>query len=285
MIIEASPQQYGFFDPRIAETGKQFQAVYKAAQPFPHIVLDNFLNEAALEYCLAHFPAQPESRTHYDRSQERLKFEFSPENLEPPLRSMFYSFNSLPFIRFLEGLTGIQGLIPDPYFAGAGFHQVSHGGHLGIHADFDRHAQMGLERRINVLIYLNKDWKEEYGGSFEIWDQAMKVRCLQVAPLFNRCVVFNTSATSFHGNPEPVNHPQRLPRRSIALYYYTATWEETRRARTTQFKVRPGSADRFDLGLRTSEFAADVMPPILLRAFRKLRRSLAGPRTKGEKLA
>lgn len=274
MILEAAPQCYGFFDPAIAERGAQFQAAYRAAQPFPHIVLDDFLNEAALDYCLAHFPRPAESRVNYNRHQERLKVEFSPDSLEAPLRSLFYSFNSSPFIKFLEGLTGIAGLIPDPYFAGAGFHQVSNGGHLSIHADFDYHEQLGLERRINVLIYLNREWREEYGGCFEIWDQEMKQRCLRVAPLFNRCVVFNTSATSFHGNPEPVNHPQGLPRRSIALYYYTATWDQTRRAHDTQFKVRPGSTDHYDLRLRGSAFATELMPPVLLRAWRKLRRNV-----------
>jgi hypothetical protein len=283
MIIEASPLEYGFFDPAIAEMGRQFRAKYNSAQPFPHIVLDDFLNEKILDLCLDHFPDRPNSKIGYSRSQENLKFEFNPETLAPPLRSLFYSFNSLPFVKFLEELTGITGLIPDPYFAGAGFHQVSQEGHLGIHADFSRHADLGLERRINVLIYLNKDWKEQYGGSFEIWDRAMKTRCAQVLPLFNRCVIFNTSSTSFHGNPDPVNNSAHTPRRSIALYYYTATWSDARRAHTTLFQVRPGSHDRFDLSVRASEFAADIMPPILLRAIRKLtRRMIRGPRVHHE---
>src|SRR5229473_2219127 len=121
MLLQASPLEYGFFDPAIAAIGRQFRAAYASAKPFPHIVLDDFLNKDLLELCLNHFPACPDSRAQYNRSQENLKFEFSPETLEPPLRSLFYSFNSLPFIKFLEELTGITGLIPDPYFVGAGF--------------------------------------------------------------------------------------------------------------------------------------------------------------------
>lgn len=276
MIIQASPLEYGFFDPAIADLGRQFRAAYTSAQPFPHIVIDDFLNEDILDRCLEHFPASPTSNAQYKRSQENLKFEFNPETLAPPLRSLFYSFNSLPFIRFLEELTGISGLIPDPHFTGAGFHQVSQDGHLGIHADFIRHAQLGLERRINVLIYLNKEWKAEDGGCFEIWDGAMKNRCVQVVPLFNRCVVFNTTSTSFHGNPEPVRNSAHIPRRSIALYYYTATWDEARQPHTTRFQVRPGSRDQFDLSVRASELAADIVPPILLRAIRKLTRRMNG---------
>ena len=150
----------------------------------------------------------PESSAAYNRSQENLKFEFKPERLSPPLRSLFYSFNSIPFVGFIENLTGIKGLIPDPYFAGAGFHQVNQGGHLDIHTDFNFHSAMGLERRINVLIYLNKDWREEYGGCFEIWDQKMSRCCRRIVPAFNTCVIFNTSSISFHGNPVPVNHPR-----------------------------------------------------------------------------
>ena len=213
------------------------------------------------------------------RRQENLKFEFKPETLSPPLRSLFYSFNSIPFVGFIENLTGIKGLIPDPYFAGAGFHEVSQGGHLDIHADFNFHAALGLERRINVLIYLNKDWREEYGGCFEIWDQKMK-RCRErIVPAFNTCVMFNTSSTSFHGNPAKVNHPDGKPRRAIALYYYTATWDGTRRAHSTQFKVRPELADGFDLRIRLSEVVEDVMPPVAMRAVRKLARVVRADRS------
>ena len=217
MMIKTTSTDYGYFDPSISTLGSQYRQQYNAATPFPHIVLQDFLDESILDLCLREFPSLPNSVASYKRSQENLKFEFKPEVLSPPLRSLFYSFNSIPFVSFMENLTGIKGLIPDPYFGGAGFHQVSQGGHLGIHADFNFHRAMSLERRINVLIYLNKDWREEYGGCLELWDQQMKRCCERVVPAFNTCVVFNTSLTSFHGNPAPVNHPDGQPRRSIAL--------------------------------------------------------------------
>lgn len=272
MIIKTTSTEYGYFDPSISKLGAQYRDQYNAAQPFPHIVLHDFLDEDVLDLCLREFPSAPDRSAGYQRSQENLKFEFKPETLSPPLRSLFYSFNSIPFVGFIENLTGIKGLIPDPHFAGAGFHQVSDGGHLDIHADFNFHAAMGLERRINVLIYLNRGWREEYGGCFEIWDQKMTRCCERVVPEFNTCVVFNTSSTSFHGNPARVNHPQQQPRRAIALYYYTATWDNQRRAHTTQFKVRPDSSDEYDLRVRFNEVVQDVMPPVALRALRKLAR-------------
>jgi Rps23 Pro-64 3,4-dihydroxylase Tpa1-like proline 4-hydroxylase len=273
MIIKTQSTSHGFFDPQIAVVGQRFQDEYTSAKPFPHIVLDNFLDEEILERCLREFPDLSARKKSYARSQENLKFEFNPESLSPALRSLFQSFNSRPFIEFLENLTGIKGLIPDPYFFGGGLHEVAQGGYLNIHADFNYHRRMALERRLNVLVYLNKDWKEEYGGCFEIWDEQMRGCCRRVVPLFNRCVIFSTSSTSFHGNPQPVEHPAGVSRRSIALYYYTASWESSRRAHTTHFRVRPNSADAFDVGVRTHEFLAEVTPPILFRVLTKITRA------------
>lgn len=270
MILEMGPAPFWFCDPGSGKIGAEFYERYVAAEPFPHIVLDDFLAEQLADLCLSEFPQRPSAGAGYARQQENKKLEFKPETLSPSLRALFYSFNSIPFVEFLENLTGIKGLIPDPYFAGAGLHEVANGGHLNIHADFNHHAPLNLERRINVLIYLNRDWKEEYGGCFEIWDRAMSRRCLRVVPQFNRCVIFNTSSTSFHGNPEPVNHPMGVSRRAIALYYYTATWDKSRREHTTQFKVRPDSIDQFDFGVRLQEIANEIVPPIATRAFRKL---------------
>ena len=90
-----------------------------------------------------------------------------------------------------------------------------------MHADFNWHKQMRLDRRINLLIYLNKDWQPEYGGNLELWDAAMSHKVAEYAPLFNRCVIFNTTDKSFHGNPKPVSCPPDRSRRSLAFYYYT----------------------------------------------------------------
>src|ERR1700722_7972190 len=145
MILSTNDSRYGFFGPEAASAGLQFRARYSSAKPFPHIVIDNFLGEEALDRCICEFPARSASHAAYDREQERGKYEFRPETLSAPLRSLFYSFNSAPFILFLENLTGIKGLIPDPYFSGGGFHEVVSGGHLDIHADFNHHEVLNLE--------------------------------------------------------------------------------------------------------------------------------------------
>jgi hypothetical protein len=250
--------------------GLELHESYENAHPFPHIVIDDFLPPAVLQRCLKDFPKTAGAEgSQFDRDQERFKTQYNPDEMTTWTRNLFYTFNSRPFIQLLQNITGIKGLIPDPYFLGAGFHEIGQGGHLSVHADFNHHKPMDLERRINVLIYLNKDWKAEYGGSLELWNDGMRERIQKVTPEFNRCVIFNTTSESWHGNPDPVDHPKRITRKSIALYYYTSTWSAAKRDHTTQFKVRPGSTDKKDWKVAAREAVADLMPPILYRSLRR----------------
>lgn len=261
------------------EKGIEFHEAYQSADPFPHVVIDDFLPPKILDACLDQFPVGSDgAEEKFNRSQERLKESFHPDTLPLVARGLFYSFNSRPFIRVVENITGIKGLIPDPYFLGAGFHRLSQGGHLSMHADFNHHKPMNLERRVNVLIYLNKGWHAEYGGQLELWDQKMTRRVQSIVPLFNRCVMFNTTGESMHGNPQPINHPDGMARRSIALYYYTSTWDDVKRDYTTQFRVRPGTRDRIDWQVKLSELASDLAPPVLMRNFRRLKKALPSGR-------
>ena len=265
--------ELGLFDPDSMDTaGTELNQRYNAAYPFPHICIDELFPAEVLDMCLQEFPnVLGKDGVTFDRAQERYKSSFNPNRLPSRVRSFFYSLNSRPFIRFLENLTGISGLIPDPYFLGAGFHEIKNGGHLSMHADFNHHKAMDLERRINVLIYLNKDWRDQYGGQLELWDGAMTACHQSIVPVFNRCVIFNTTSKSMHGNPRPVSHPHGVPRRSIALYYYTSTWTSRKREHTTQFKSRPNTEDKTDYRVKFREAAHDWLPPIVYRKLSSLR--------------
>lgn len=259
-------------DPEAARSlGTDLTEAYKAADPFPHTVIDDFLPREVIDYCLAHFPEKLDADgMAFDRDQERYKQSFNPDFLEPKLRSLFYTFNSRPFVKVVENITGIKGLIPDPYFLGGGFHEIGRGGHLSVHADFNHHKLMDLERRVNVLIYLNDDWRDEYGGQLELWNTDMTERRKSVLPLANRCVMFSTTGDSFHGNPNPISHPEGKTRKSIALYYYTATWDEQKVEKTTQFKPRPGSGDKTDWKVKSDEMLTEFLPPVLARRAKKV---------------
>jgi glycosyltransferase involved in cell wall biosynthesis len=121
----------------------------------------------------------------------------------------------------LEKLTGIEGLIADPTLLGGGMHKIESGGKLSIHADSRKHTINGNYRRINLLVYLNKDWNKEWGGSLQLWDKDMTTMVQDIQPLFNRVVIFNTGADTYHGHPHPLNTPNGMSRISLALYYYT----------------------------------------------------------------
>lgn len=255
----------------VRERGLELADSYRSVSPFPHVVIDDFLPPEMLDMVLAHFPASEQAAETYDRSQERRKAGHNPDELAPELRNLFYAFNSRPFIKIVENISGIKGLIGDPYFIGGGLHEIAQGGHLSIHADFNHHPPLNLERRINVLIYLNRGWKDEWGGQLELWENDMSKCVMSCTPEFNRCVIFNTTSNSYHGNPHPIAHPDGIPRRSIALYYYTATWDGSKRNHNTQFRARRATADKPDYRIRATELASDLLPPLLFRWARKLK--------------
>ena len=247
--------------------GKSLADRYQTAEPFPHIVIDDFIDDDLLKRVLREFPAD-DGKDYFDRDQERLKFPYRPQEIDSGLvRALFAELNGRAFLGFLEELTGIKGLIPDPHFEGGGFHETKRGGHLGVHADFNIHGDLQLERRLNLLIYLNEDWNEEFGGQLELWDKDMKECAVRVQPVFGRAVIFNTTLDSFHGHPDPLNCPPERSRRSIATYYYTAPEEGVAflPRRTTNFQPRPGSEDKSDWQVRRYHFVNDWVPPKLQR--------------------
>ncbi len=220
------------------------RARYAANEPFPHIVLDEFLVPEAAEQVLAEFPSITSPGWIYQKHVNENKLGMADRStFGPMLGAAIDELNSQTFVRFLSDLTGIDGLLADPTLQGGGIHQSARAGYLNIHADFTIHPyRRHWRRRINVLVYLNKDWQDSYGGHLELWDQQMQ-RCVQeIAPLFNRAVIFNTE-DSFHGHPEPMSCPPGVTRKSLALYYFT---EESVPpvARSTRYRARPGDGLR-----------------------------------------
>ena len=205
---------------------------YVSADPFPHIVLDGLFEDAYLDRVLAEFPKPEAMRwTRFDSPREKkLGYYHEHSTISQAVRAFLDAMNGFEMLLFLEALTGIDGLIPDPYFGGGGLHQIEPGGFLKIHADFNVHPKLKLDRRLNMLIYLNKDWREEWGGHLELWNASMSECRQRVLPSFNRTVVFSTTDTSFHGHPHPLTSPPGMTRKSVSLYYYTAGRPEGERS-------------------------------------------------------
>lgn len=225
---------------RLLNLSEKYRGDYQCAEPFPHVLIEDFLSPAALNLILDNFPT-PESdvkwrmlksNTEDGRPAQRGKLDFSMREskfkgvsneyyVSMPIRQLFWELNSSTFLRVLENLTGIDGLLPDPHLQGGGIHQIHRGGFLRIHADFNKHPKFDLDRRLNLLLYLNKDWDESYGGSLELWSHDMQ-RCeRRIPPLAGHCVIFSTLTDSYHGHPYPLECPEGLTRKSVAMYYYT----------------------------------------------------------------
>lgn len=196
---------------------------YRHATPHAHGVFDDVFDPTVLHSILKEFDLrEKEQWKEFDTKYEKKLQLNCDENLGPATRALIHNLNSGSFLTFLEKLTGISGLIADPYLSGGGLHKIEPGGKLGIHVDFNRNDKLMLYRRINVLVYLNEDWQESYGGHFELWSDTSGQEKKKILPIFNRMAIFNTTADSFHGHPEPLNCPPDRCRRSLALYYYTA---------------------------------------------------------------
>jgi Rps23 Pro-64 3,4-dihydroxylase Tpa1-like proline 4-hydroxylase len=250
---------------------------YKANQPYPHIYLDNFLPLDVAEAALRDFPEPKEvDWLAYKDVNQHKKLAFDAvEKLPASIRDVLYFLNARPMLKFLETLTGIQSVLPDPTYAGGGLHQIRPGGLLEVHADFSYHNGLRLDRRINVLIYLNKDWKEEYGGHFELWDREVKRAEKKILPIFNRCAIFSTTSVSFHGHPVPLACPPDRNRKSIATYYYSNGRPEEDPKLTHKhevaFQQRPG-VNRVKASLGARKVIKSLIPPIFTDLYRGLRK-------------
>jgi hypothetical protein len=250
---------------------------YKANQPYPHIYFDNFLPADVAEAALRDFPEPKEvDWLAYKDVNQHKKLAFGAvEKLPPSIRDVLYFLNTRPMLKFLETLTGIESVLPDPGYAGGGLHQIRPGGLLEVHADFSYHNALRLDRRINVLIYLNKDWKEEYGGHFELWDREVKRAEKKILPIFNRCAIFSTTSVSFHGHPVPLACPPDRNRKSIATYYYSNGRPEEDPELTHKhevaFQQRPG-VNRVKASLGARKFIKSLIPPIFTDLYRGLRK-------------
>ncbi|PJJ84083.1 2OG-Fe(II) oxygenase [Mucilaginibacter auburnensis] len=251
---------------------------YLSAEPFPNIVIDNFFNEEILNQVLADFPdlSKKDGVINYNAHNEKNKLEAKGEKHFSDVTKGFVHFlNSQPVLEFLQELTGIkETLLPDPYLIGGGYHEIKPGGLLKVHADFNKHHMTWLDRRINLLVYLNKDWDDSYGGHFELWDKDMTRSYKKVLPIFNRIAIFSTTDFSYHGHPDPLTCPPDRSRKSIALYYYSngrPKSEVSDKPHSTLFVARAGKegdVEREPITLK--DVVREVVPPVIFKAAKKL---------------
>jgi hypothetical protein len=257
---------------RMKELAASGAATYSKAQPFPHIVLDDFFDPHLIDLVLSEFPTPDGIRWQQFDNRHEIKLASAVESSFGPVTRLFlYHLNSISFLEFLSALTGIPNLISDPGFDGGGLHQIVRGGKLAIHADFNRHRAYSLDRRLNLLLYLNKDWREEYGGHLQLWNRDM-TRCeAKVLPVFNRVMIFSTTDFTYHGHPDPLQCPEGMTRKSLALYYFSngRPAEEVSDGHSTLFRPRHAGEFKLTHAQRLRSIARDLLPPIIARRLQR----------------
>jgi Rps23 Pro-64 3,4-dihydroxylase Tpa1-like proline 4-hydroxylase len=250
---------------------------YRRAQPFPHVVIDGFFSEALLDRAIAELPGATANWTTYANANEAKQVCSDATQFGATAETIVHALNSAPFVSFLEALTGIDGLIPDPHLRAAGYMKVSPGGFLGLHYDFATQKELKLDRRINALLYLNRDWDPAWGGQLELHSNdaldSPAHREITVDPLFNRLLIFNTP-NALHGHRRPLTCPPGRARLCLSWYYYTAPpvpgWAA--RAKPVEF------AQNSDFRRSVVKWMNLLVPPILFDAVRSIRRTFGGSR-------
>jgi Rps23 Pro-64 3,4-dihydroxylase Tpa1-like proline 4-hydroxylase len=275
------PEQFFFSRSGLSVWADSVRDAYARAQPFAHAVLDGFFPDDVAARIIDEFPPLDAARWHGSgvrNPQRRFKhMSTDEESFSPYIRQVLYQLNARPFLEFVESVTGIAPLLPDPDI-GHTLRHFERGGCLGVHTDFNWHKGLELHRRVNLIVYLNRDWRDEYGGHLELWDDDM-TRCVKrIAPVANRGVLFATNDHTPHGFPDPLACPADDTRKTIQMYYYTSRIPsaELTPPHRTIFRRRPDepaqSAGAAQSGWRT--WMRDVTPPILYRKLGSLYRSL-----------
>jgi Rps23 Pro-64 3,4-dihydroxylase Tpa1-like proline 4-hydroxylase len=215
-------------------------STYSENQPFPHIVLDNFVRNDVIGAAEAAFPPPTDTIWYrYNNPLEKKHAFHEVDKLPDPLRTLIRQLSSEEFCSWLSDVTGIERLIADRSYHGGGIHQTCRGGKLDIHLDYNRHPALDLERRVNLILFLNRDWNEDWGGKLEFWNADVRHCVARIAPVFNRLVIFNTSDVSYHGHPDALDCPEDVSRKSIALYYFTPTHVDHETRLRVKFVPRP----------------------------------------------
>ncbi len=214
---------------------------YRAASPFPHIVLDDVVRPEVIDDVYREFAAVPEDGWRkYVHVNERKEAHTDPSAWGPVLQDLLAALASDRFVAILEELSGHAGLQADLDLDGGGLHRSLPGGFLNVHADFTaHHVHQDWRRRVNMILYLNPDWEPEWGGGLELWSTDMTTCEATLVPEGNRMLLFSTSEDSYHGHPDPLACPPDRARQSLALYYFSQ--EPDPLIRSTDYRARPGA--------------------------------------------
>jgi len=212
-----------------------YNDLYKKGKPFEHIIINNFFDDDYIQEISNNFPLPTDNDNNWKYYHNPLEHKYSLNNFDnyPKIKEVFDYLQTEDFIQLLRKITDINNLENDPHLHGAGIHAYPNRGKLDIHLDYNIHPITFKERRINLIIYLNKDWDDAYGGNIQLFDENRNKTDITIKPRFNSAIIFKTCDISYHGLPEPIKCPDNYYRKSIAIYYLS----EPRENLTKRFKA------------------------------------------------
>lgn len=216
---------------------KEIRQQFESAAPCKHIALDNFFTDEVANILYENFPKQETLNVKRKSINENKSEEYHLENFHPKFNEVRDFLNTPQMYEWISKATGIEGLSSTFDSLGSGIHQGGPGSFVDVHVDVNMNTAAKLHRRINLLIYLNKNWKDEYGGALEFWDKDVKNCISSVMPVFNRAAIMVTDETSYHGYAR-INIPEGESRKSFYCYYYTPAGKDFV-YRDSRFKTRP----------------------------------------------
>lgn len=252
----------------------RLRSEFASARPFPFIQIDRFLDDGFAHEVADAYPSFSRALQlghEFKAVNERRKIQISDRNAFPePVKRLEQALASSDFLSALAEITQIPNLLADEKLDGGGIHETGAQGRLDVHVDFNYLRDRALHRRLNLLLYLNADWQESWGGLLELWDKDVKVCGHSFAPILNRCVIFETSEISYHG-VSAVTCPDDAVRKSFAAYYYTRepspSW--TGKYHSTKFKARPSERVKGLVWM-----PAEKVVQVVLRAGGRIKREL-----------
>ena len=197
---------------------------FRSGDPFPFLVLDNFIESDLADKLASEFPNSADKRLFEYNNALEVKRALNDWNAYPVNTYAFFQYlNSPEVVNTLSDLVGLQ-LYPDHGLHGGGWHMHGSGGKLNPHLDYSIHPKLGLQRKLNLIIYLPKGWNPDWGGHLGFWSHneesnSPKDLIQETAVMFNRAVLFDTTCNSWHGITKEVNAPNGQTRNSLAIYY------------------------------------------------------------------
>jgi dTDP-glucose 4,6-dehydratase len=227
-LTEKLPNKLEYFGDWIQknETLKELNNTFHSALPFEHIIIPNFLNKEYAEKIFNEYPVDIETENWY-KYNNPIEKKFANDSISIMPRCIKKIFNLLSCKEIIEKislLTGINNLEYDPYLHGAGLHIHTTGGKLDMHLDYEKHPYLDKERKLNIILYMSKDWKEEWNGQTQLWNNDLS-ECIVKSPvIFNTAIIFKTNDISWHGLPDEITCPEGVFRKTLA-YYYIAPME------------------------------------------------------------